>query len=137
MMVHSVMSKPAVTTAPDVTIADAARLMRARRVGCIVVTKGGPPIGILTESDIVRLVAEGRDAKTTRMKDVMASPVATIEPAASLDDAAELMRTRKLKRIVVVLGNEIRGVLTARDVAYAHPEIAREYLRAVMARPEE
>ncbi|HVL86658.1 MAG TPA: CBS domain-containing protein [Candidatus Thermoplasmatota archaeon] len=137
MLVDGAMTRAVVTVDPSDTIRQAAARMRERRVGCVVVAQAGLPGGVLTESDIVRLVASGADLDRMRVAEAMSSPVVTVEPGASLDAAAELMRARNLKRLVVVLGSDIRGVLTVRDVAYAQPEIARAYLNAMTARPED
>lgn len=108
--------------------------MREHQVGSILVGNLIRPVGILTESDLVRLVAEGADPAMVLVREVMSSPVFTIEPTAQLEDAAETMRKKKVKRLVVVLGDEVRGVVTVRDIAYAMPESGKRFLDAVRAR---
>ncbi|HLF24065.1 MAG TPA: CBS domain-containing protein [Burkholderiales bacterium] len=137
VLVDSAMSRSVVTVLPSARIREAAQLMRERRVGCLVVSMGGPPLGMLTESDVVRLVAAAADLDRLRVEDAMTRPVVTVRLGSDLDVAAELMRERRLKRLVVVQGEEIRGVLTVRDVAYGQPELARAYLASIMARPDE
>ncbi|MBW3583165.1 MAG: CBS domain-containing protein [Euryarchaeota archaeon] len=134
VIVDSVMSRKPVLVPSDATVQEAARRMREHHVGSILIGSAVKPIGILTESDFVRLVAEGADPAMVVVREVMSSPVITIEATAQLEDAAERMRKRKVKRLVVVVGDEVRGVVTVRDIAYAMPESGKRFLDAVRAR---
>lgn len=108
---------------------DAAVLMKARGVGSVVVTASGAPIGILTERDLAfRIVADGRDPAGTRVDGVMSKPLATIAPSASIEEAATLMKQLRIKRLVVVLDGQVRGMVSATDIAYAEPEATRALL---------
>jgi CBS domain-containing protein len=129
MIVDSLMRRSVLTVPHGASVLDAVRLMRDRGVGCVIATRGGAPAGIMTERDVAfRIVAEGRDPARTRVEDVMSSPLATIEPAASVEQAAEAMRRLRVKRLVVVLGGEVRGIVTVTDIAYAEPELNRDLI---------
>lgn len=133
-MVHSVMHAPPVTIDPSATVQEAARVMRLRHVGCILATTAGVPIGIVTESDLTELIANGGDPTKIRVADVMAGPVVTIPATKQLEEAATLMKQRRIKRLAVVVGQEVRGVVTAQDLAYALPERKYRFLEAIRAR---
>ena len=133
-MVHSVMHAPPVTIDPSATVQEAARVMRLRHVGCILATSAGVPIGIITESDLTELVARGRDPTQVRVRDVMSGPVVTIPATVQLEDAAALMKMRRIKRLAVVVGTDVRGVVTARDLAYALPDSKYRFMQAIRQR---
>ena len=126
MIVDSLMRREVLVVPETTNVMEAARQMKRRGVGSVVVTRGGEAIGILTERDVAfRVVAEGRDARSTLVSEVMSQPLATIEPAASVEDAAEKMKALRIKRLVVALDGEVRGIVTATDVAYAEPSLTR------------
>lgn len=127
MLVDNIMSSPPVTVAPKATLREAARVLRRHRVGSVLVQRGGRTVGILTESDLVTVVAEGGDPGTVQVRQAMSSPVVTVEASAHLHDVAERMRSEGLKRLAVVRGEEVQGVVTVRDVAYAQPDLARRF----------
>lgn len=115
------------TIASTATVQEAAREMRRAGVGALVVLAAGAPAGIVTERDLAfRVLAEGRDPAATRVAEVMSSPLATIEPAASIEEAARKMKDLRIKRLVVVLGGQVRGILTTTDIAYAEPQLTRD-----------
>ncbi|HVL47076.1 MAG TPA: CBS domain-containing protein [Candidatus Thermoplasmatota archaeon] len=129
MIVDSVMTRKVVTIAPRASAREASRLMRAKAIGCLVVVDGGAPLGVVTERDLAfRVLAEGRDPDGTRVADVMSAPVATVDPAASIEEAAMRMKQLGVKRLVVCLDGEVRGLVSATDIAYAEPEIARSFV---------
>jgi len=129
MIVDSLMRRAVVTAPASASVREAARLMQERRVGCVIATEGDAPVGIVTERDITgRVVAAGRDPDATTLRDVMSRPLATIEPAASVEEAAARMKQLGVKRLVVVLGRELRGVVTVTDIAYAEPALNRSLI---------
>lgn len=129
MIVDSLMHRDVVMMPASATVREAALLMRTRGVGCIIATVAGDPAGILTERDLAfRIVAEGLDADRTLVATVMSRPLATIEPSASIEQAAERMKALQLKRLVVVLGGQVRGILTVTDIAYAEPMLNKSLI---------
>lgn len=131
MIVDSIMTRSVVTVLAEASARDAARLMASRGIGGLVVLQGGEPVGILTERDLTqRVLAAGANPDTTRVRDIMSKPLATVEPAASVQSAAETMKRLKVKRLVVVLGSELRGIVTVTDVANAFPDVAKQYFDA-------
>lgn len=126
MIVESIMSRRVVVIHPDSTVRDAAALMRGEHVGSLLVTSAATADGIVTESDIVhRVVALGLDPNATRVRAIMSAPVASIHPTSTVDEASETMKRLRVKRLVVMLEGKIRGIVTARDIAYASPEAMR------------
>ncbi|MFA5860803.1 MAG: CBS domain-containing protein [Candidatus Thermoplasmatota archaeon] len=129
MIVDSLMHRDVATLPASATVRAAALLMRSRGVGCVIATVADSPAGMLTERDVTfRIVAEGRDAEKTLVAEVMTRPLATIEPSASIEEAAERMKSLRVKRLVVVLGDQVRGIVTVTDIAYAEPMLNKSLI---------
>nr|WP_255679304.1 CBS domain-containing protein [Haladaptatus salinisoli] len=101
------------------SVLGAVQLMRSEGVGSVVVLRGSDPVGIMTESDVLNLVAEEGDPADTAVSEVMTSPVVSMNADRSLADAAGTMARQDIRRIVVTRGGELAGILTERDVISA------------------
>ena len=100
------------------TVAEAARIMRDEDVGIVPVVEGERLVATLTDRDItIRVVAEGRDPQSTRVSEVASGDVVTIEPERELDEALRLMAQHQVRRLPVVEGGRLVGVLAQADVA--------------------
>ncbi len=116
--VREIMSRPVITTDADLDIFTAAKKMISVNVGSLIVLRGGGPVGILTERDIVKkVVAEAADPREVVVEKIMSSPLIVISPDASLRDAAFQMLKAGVKRLPVV-SNEGRlvGIITDTDL---------------------
>lgn len=118
-------TRQVVVAPPSLSVDEAARVMRERHVGCIVVVEQGDggrlPIGILTDRDIVlAVVAKDADAKTLRIGDVMTAAVASVWETDTLYDVLSLMRSRGVRRVPVTGPHGVlAGILTLDDVLNA------------------
>ncbi|MCS7116251.1 MAG: CBS domain-containing protein [Nitrososphaerota archaeon] len=118
--VKDVMSKDLVTIEADKSVLDAARLMAKKGVGCLIIVSGGKAIGIITERDLVsRVLAEPFDPAKVLVSDVMSTPIFTISSDQTLNEAAEIMLKYKVRRLPVVDGGVLVGIVTATDLANA------------------
>ena len=118
-IVSDIMSSPVITLNGEVNVRDAALLMTDKRIGSIVVTERGKPIGIVTESDIIeRIVCPCKDPCEVKMKEIMTSPVITIFKDTTILDAMREMRGRNISRLVVIDG-DIEGIISESDVIRA------------------
>lgn len=130
-LVDTIMTRRVWTVAAEATVREAAREMKARKIGGLVVVKGGKAVGMLTERDLAhRVIAESRDPDRTHVADVMSSPLATVAPDEQVDAAAARMRQLGVKRLAVVMDGELRGVVTVTDVAHARPELSKAFLES-------
>lgn len=133
--VLEIMAKDPVTLAPDATVLEAARAMRDRDVGSLLVVRDGKPVGIVTEKDLVtKVVAGDLQASGVRVADVMTSPLVTVEPYQEVLEAAKRMAELGIRRLPVVEGGNLVGLVTENDILRVWPaliEITRE--RAAMA----
>ena len=129
MIVDSLMRRSLVSLPASATVLEAAVVMRDRRVGSVIVTAADAPVGIVTEGDLARkVIAQGLAPERTPLSAIMSRPLASIEPSAQVEEAAKLMRTLGVKRLVVVLDGAVRGIVTATDIAYAEPSLTASLL---------
>ncbi len=106
-------TQAAVIIYADDAVEDAAKLMCEKQVGSVVVAeRKGNPVGILTEWDLVsRVLAEGKDAGRTIVREVMSAPLIKIDASARVGDALRLMTNRGVRRIAVYEDGVLAGVL--------------------------
>ncbi|MBC7113548.1 MAG: CBS domain-containing protein [Candidatus Methanomethyliales bacterium] len=115
--VRDIMTKNVVKSDKDSTIYDLARLMDHNRIGCIVIAEDDKPIGIVTERDIItKCLAKEMNPREVKAKDIMSSPVITIEPDAEMLEAAKVMVSRMIRRLPVVENNKLVGIITTSDM---------------------
>ena len=115
MHVVKEMMRPVVKIGCEQTVSEAAKLMKDCDRGSLVVMEGNVAIGIITERDfITRVAAEGLPY-TTRVSQVMSSPLRTIDGNASLKEAARIMFEHKIRRLPVVEGGALAGMIAAWD----------------------
>ncbi len=117
MKVSEIMTEATVTDRADDTLAQAARKTWDQQTGSLLVVEGEELLGIVTERDVLRTVAEGRDLEGTRVSDVMSEHVVTVAPAATLSEAATIMADRWIRHLPVVDNGKLVGVLSQRDLA--------------------
>lgn len=122
--VEDVMVKEVITISQDATVKDAAEIMNKFEIGCLIVVREGKAVGILTERDMLkRVVAETKQATKTKVKDVMTSPLVVAEPAMDLGAAVRLMFQMKIKKLPVVDGKRLVGLVSLTDIARFQPEM--------------
>ena len=116
---------------PTTTVLEAAQLMQKRKIGNVIVVEKKQPIGILTESDILKkVVAEGKNAKDVLVKDVMSTPIIVIDPYVTLEEAMKTMGKCNVRRLPVCENDELIGIITQKDISRMSPvlhEISREW----------
>jgi CBS domain-containing protein len=109
-------SQTPVTANGEMSVAQAARLMKDRRVGAVLIMHEGRLAGIFTERDaLFRVLAEGRDPAKTELHDVMTANPRTITPDRPFGHALHLMHEGGFRHVPVVEGGAPLGVVSARD----------------------
>jgi CBS domain-containing protein/uncharacterized protein (DUF2267 family) len=102
---------------PNTSVLEAARALDNNQVGAIVVQHEGKVAGIVTDRDLaVRVLGQGLDARDTRLATVMTENVVTLPPDASRTEAMRIMQERRIRRIPLVAGGEVVGVVTLDDL---------------------
>lgn len=120
--IRDFMTSNVLVTTPDQTVLAAAKLMKEQDRGSIIVVDGKKPVAIVTERDLLkRVVAEGLSPGDTTIKDIMSTPVVSIGPNESLKRASKLMQLKKIRRLPVVDGGKLVGIITMADLAALDP----------------
>lgn len=117
--VKDVMTPNPQTLSVSATVREAAEAMRANDIGTVIATNDqGRIAGILTDRDIaVRVVAEGRDPRATRIDDIASHDLVALSPDDPIDRAVEAMRERALRRLPVVQDGKVVGIVSLGDLA--------------------
>ncbi|MFP3984692.1 MAG: cyclic nucleotide-binding/CBS domain-containing protein [Candidatus Bathyarchaeia archaeon] len=125
MLVKDVMSSPVIAVDQKETVERIAQLMDAQQLGCIIVTdKDGKPLGIITERDLItRVLAKNELPSKLEAKDVMTSPLITIDPDETLSNAARRMSRLNVRRMGVVYKGELVGLISSKDILAVTPEL--------------
>ena len=119
-IVSDIMSSPIITVEGEANARDAAILMTDRRIGSVIVTERGRPVGIVTERDLLeRVVSPCRDPCETRMKEIMSSPIISVPEDTSILDAMRKMRENRISRLLVMDEGKMIGIVSERDVIRA------------------
>jgi CBS domain-containing protein len=133
ILVRDIMMRNVKTVRTDDSALDAVVKMNKFRIGSVIVTNNGRPVGIITERNILERIVEPRlDPSTVRAKDIMSSPVITIDPNAAVEEAAQIMARKHIKKLPVVDGGKVVGVVSTSDIVRASPTqlgILEELLR--------
>ncbi len=111
-----VMTREVCTASPEETLHVAAKKMIEFGVGSIVVVVGGEPKGIVTEKDILKIIAENKLPSEVRLEEIMSSPVITIQPKTSVREAAKIMLKKGIRRLPVIDGGKLVGIVTDTDI---------------------
>jgi len=97
---------------------EAARLMVDRRIGSLIANRDGLPFGIVTERDMVKIVAGAMDPAKVTVGEVMTAPLITIDSSSPLNDAARRMVEKQVKRLVVTEHEKIVGIVSQTDLVH-------------------
>lgn len=122
MKLSEVMNKAFVIES-KISVKEAAKIMSDKNVGSLIVMKGDKIDGIVTERDILKNVS----GLGKRVSEVMSKNIITIGKSDTLEDAAELMAEKKIKRLPVVSKGELVGIITATDVLAHCEDITEDF----------
>jgi len=143
MMVNSV--REAMTEDPrsigtSTSVVEAARLMRDEHIGSLPITDGDTLVGMITDRDITtRVVAEAADLATTSVGDVHSQDLISVEPDKDLEEALRLMARHQIRRLPVVEGGRLVGIVAQADIALTLSEDEKktgELVEAISERSE-
>jgi CBS domain-containing protein len=126
LKVEDVMVKEVITIDENSSVKEAAEVMNKFEIGCLIAVKKGKAMGIITERDLLkRVVADVKDAARAKVKDIMTSPLVVVEPNMELEDAVKLMFQMKIKKLPVVDGKRLVGLVSLTDIARFQPQMIK------------
>ena len=133
ILVRDIMRRNVKTVRTDDSVHAAVLKMNKFQIGSVIVTNNGRAVGIITERNILERIVEPRlDPATIWAKDIMSAPLVTVDPNDTVDEAAKIMAQKRIKKLPVVDGEKIVGVISTSDIVRANPTqigILEELLR--------
>lgn len=123
MLLKDVMNREVVVINPKISLREAARTMCEKHIGSLIVLEEGDIVGIITQTDILKAVAEEKDLDTTLVEDVMNKKVYTIDYEKTVEDAVNLMMEKRIKRLPVTKEGKLVGIITASDIITVEPKL--------------
>ncbi len=126
MRVKSLMNRDVKTITPEKTIKEAARLMADFGIGSLIVVKNKKLYGIITERDILtKVVAKGVNTATPVEK-IMTKNVIFVSPDIEVEEAIKIMAENKIKKLPVVSGAVLVGIISVIDLLKAEPKLIEQ-----------
>ena len=119
LTLRDLMTGQVVTASPDDSVADAAAAMIERKVGSALIMQGRFLAGILTERDVLRAAASGRDLTSSTVSAWMTKDPEPASPETTVEAATQLMLLHGFRHLPVLDGRDVRGVVSLRDLAAA------------------
>ncbi|MBU3145456.1 CBS domain-containing protein [Clostridium sp. CF012] len=126
MKISEIMTKDVISLSVDDTVEHAAGLMKEHNIGSIPVSTKEKIVGIVTDRDIIlRCVAEGKDLKVQKVREIMTSNPVVGDENLNVDDAARIMSERQIRRLPIVSDNTLVGMVSLGDLA-VEPNLRQE-----------
>jgi CBS domain-containing protein len=116
MQVGDIMTRDVKTAKASDTFADVARTLHANHISSVIVMDDDRLAGIVTERDLVNVVADGADPRSEAVGDRLTRDLATVESRTDIADAASLMAERGIRHLPVVDRGELAGIVSIRDL---------------------
>jgi signal-transduction protein with cAMP-binding, CBS, and nucleotidyltransferase domain len=101
---------------------DAIKVMNEKRIGCLIVTENGLPSGIVSERDLIRVMARGRRKEfgSLRLREIASKPLISAAYGIKAREASSIMLGSKIKRLPLFMGDKLIGIVTAKDLVRAY-----------------
>ncbi len=134
MKIREMMTKGTRFVAPETPVIEAAGLMRLHDIGVVPVLEDSRIVGMLTDRDIVlQVVADGRDSKSTLVRDVMSTGSISVFDDQDVDEAVQLMQRYQVRRLPVLdRGSKLVGIVSLGDIAVdVHAGLSGRVLKEV------
>lgn len=133
ILVRDIMKRNVKTVRTDDSVHNAVVKMNKFRIGSVIVTNNGRPVGIITERNILMRIVEPRlDPGTVKAKNIMSSPLITIDSNAAVEEAARVMARKGIKKLPIVEKDRVVGIISTSDIVRSSPTqlgILEELLR--------
>ncbi len=131
LKVEDVMVEDVILVSENVTVKEAAEIMNRNEIGCLIVMKKGKPVGIVTETDMVKRVILGSaDTEKTKVKKIMSKPLVIGNPQMDIDQASKIMRKRKIKKLPIIANGRLVGLVTTTDIVRS-PEVIKMMIKSI------
>ncbi len=130
--VGDVMTPNVITEDEETLVTKLSKEMELGNIGSIVITKADKPVGIVTDRDIaIKVCAMKRNPAEVCAREIMSSPLLTIERDASLERACELLAENGVRRLPVLEDNELVGIVSVRNILTRSPTYVHQFYPSV------
>jgi len=123
LLVKDVMNKNVVVAKPIVTLREAARVMGEMNMGSLVIMEDEKIVGIVTSTDVLKAIGEGKDPDKVTIGEIATKNVITIQADDPLEKAVDIMVKYKIKKLPVMMNEKLVGIITVSDIAIVEPKI--------------
>lgn len=125
VFVRDVMTSQVISVSEEESVELVAKLMDQHNIGSIIITdEKGRPVGIITERDVVkRVAAKNLLPSKIRAREIMSAPLITVSPREKISEAARKMSRLGVRRLIVVEGGNLIGIITSSDIVGITPEL--------------
>jgi len=131
--VEDVMVENVITVEAEANVKKAVEIMNKNEIGCLVVVRRGKAVGIVTERDLLaRVLVGGKDPRKTKVREIMSAPLVVGNSQMEIEDAVRLMFEMKVKKLPIVDGGKLVGLVTLTDLARYQPQMI-ELLKKIIA----
>ena len=113
---RDIMKEQVVTVDSAASVMDAAKKMDEKNIGCVIIMEHETPLGILTERDFIKKMIINEKPTSTLVKNIMSSPLISIDPDATVWELAELMKLKRIHKVPVIHENKLLGIVTTTDI---------------------
>ncbi len=134
--VADLMTPHLISVSPLQSVQEASTIMTQRDIGSLVVLDKGRAVGIITERDIVMLATRDGIPSKTQVKEIMSSPIVTVEADAPITEAMALFSKNRIKRLVVEDLGETLGIITVSDLLKLPSEMRQSFGVSLRAEPK-
>jgi len=115
--VRDVMNKSIISVDKDDAIRMAVKKMIHGGIGAVIVTEKDKPVGILTERDILKFIAnEKMDLDNSKVENIMSAPLISVDSSSSLEEAAGVMLTNNIRRLIIKEKDKYVGIISQREL---------------------
>ncbi|NIM46620.1 MAG: CBS domain-containing protein [Candidatus Aenigmarchaeota archaeon] len=137
MLVKEIMTTAVKTIRPEDTVKKLAEGMVKYKIGSLVVVSGsGEVVGIATERDVIEhVIILGKSPEEVRVQEVMTKDMITINPSNTLEEAADIMVHHEIKKLPVIEGGRLVGIVTATDLIAYENKLVEKIAHLIMASP--
>ena len=131
LKVEDVMVEDVFSVSEKATVREAAQLMDKHEIGCLVVINKVKPVGIVTETDMVkRVILKRVDPEKTKVREIMSKPLVVGNPQMDIDEASKIMRKKNIKKLPIVKKGRLVGLVTTTDLVRS-PEVMKMMIKAI------
>ncbi|MHC1599792.1 MAG: CBS domain-containing protein [Candidatus Methanospirareceae archaeon] len=128
MKVREIMSRPIISEDGDALLIEIVKKMAELGIGSIVITSKGKPAGIITERDLaLKTLLKNKRADEIKAKEIMSSPLVTVDAEVSVDEASEIAVKKNIKRLPVVENGVLVGIVSVRNILALKPEYVKRF----------